>query len=395
MKKVLSLTIVTVALLTLAGCGKKEETKKESKEIKSSQQSVVNVSSNQTMSTTPITSTSVSATSQSEPKASETKSADLYTAKNLTADQKREIDQKMDQFCAKRAEMGHMAYSEHLADISGWSAPIHKEYKTVDGPVYALDVKDESQLRNANDPLDCWYPTTGKINAVGGGTFFKHTEGKTGMQEKGDSMAAYGQYMASDSDTHLYLFADNGKVYEANVKGSVDRGGGFDKYYEVSNDKAVTEEYQRLLKEYGGTKQNDQNEDAMQNLTTTVTNYGKEKTGYTYQKEELKDYKGIPTIKGGITTYFADKTKVPEASNMGYLTLDGKDFTFNFDSDKDQYKIIAVYSPDLPGYTQNHIPSYIFAVKNGQKYVFETTENSSLNEIKDGKLVEAFAKVKV
>lgn len=271
MKKGLISIVIVGSILLGAGCSKdtKETTPKEkTKKVSQNKQQIKNtsdqsvesttISKNSESTSTNIPTSSIQITSSTTQNSSNPQNNTLYTAKKLTKEQKVNINNKFYQWAIQRAKMGGLAVGEKwfhhgAAGLGSWYT------NTVDGEL-------ELQGGEDNGEYSDWSPQATKgsnypLHAVGGCIFFKDKNGHIG--ECNEYMM--GGHVDSDpsADQHVYVLADNGKVYEYISKdGMLPRGQktvGNSRGYEniisvvgVSNDKSAQEEYQRLLKEAQG-----------------------------------------------------------------------------------------------------------------------------------------------
>ena len=190
---------------------KTKETKQDNKEPKqekikstkvASTTQIENSTKSELTTNTQTTATSTTQTTSS----SKQENKGLYTAKNLTDEQKAKINEEMYNFLAERAEMGNMAFYES-AGGHGTGVSDCKDYiYTSDGSVLFHDAQYTAETRSD-------FPVNNDINIIGSGIFYKHIDGLTGNQDIGTG-AAYGASIANDTKLDRYVWADNGQVYE-------------------------------------------------------------------------------------------------------------------------------------------------------------------------------------
>lgn len=335
-------------------------------------------------------------------------STDLYIGKNLSTKQRNEINEQMQAWCERQAKKGGMATVKGaFQPYGGWSNPDTKvTFDSVDGPIMMFDGLQEP-VNSSHDEYSYYQPTAGKINELGGMTFYVPGSAK-------DEYAVGPYYEKNWGKKNAlidrYIWADNGKIYELKEKFThKEQGSAFycmrtPVRFQLSEDKAALAYYQQLLAQAGATKgqAEPQKEEITWNsqkaaaLAAFMERWGNEME-QTYEEGEVDISNPYGECFGSPgMNYFHEKDCPKEVGQVGVPYDENKqklDFTCGQKPKVGQYQIVAFYGPKAEDvYTKEDNHYYAFAIKDGKPvvlnadeikeghHIFKPTENQKLQQ---------------
>lgn len=309
--------------------------------------------------------------------------------KNLSDSDKEAIDKAMVAWCKSQAHKGGM-------DVLGGTFFPHGSWSTEDTRVVAKTPDGDVLLFDGSED-NHWQPKSGDINAIGGAMFY-FPGTKSNGTPVGPNYISPDYYAKKGTQVDYYLWADNGKVYELKVNNNK-QGVGSGDYnvdyknmdvkrrepcpeYIVSEDKAAIAEYQRLLKQYGGSEDvsssspssksssnqseqwDEEKSDALSSFMATWEN----KMGQRYEQSSLNSSDNTVITKNTLSLV-GESDYTPERG-VGILKINGQQqpVSVSLDGKGNGYQIVDCYS-GLPGEGDEAPYVYLFVLNNGKPEV--------------------------